>query len=76
MKFVCVFAWADFHIHPSEKRFIEKLMDELELDKRSRNKVYGWLQHPPRPHLLFARCSRRSWKLTERLPLMRQCSAQ
>ena len=24
-------------------------MDELELDKRSRNRVYGWLQHPPRP---------------------------
>ena len=49
MKFVCVFAWADFQIHPAERRFIEKLMDELELNIQSRNCVYGWLQHPPRP---------------------------
>ena len=49
LKFLCVLAWADFHVHPTERKFIETLCTKLNLDSNDKIKVQAWLQHPPRP---------------------------
>ena len=50
MKFVCSFAWADLEIHPSERGFIERMVQKLELDVEERQQVDRWLEIPPHPH--------------------------
>ena len=48
-KFLCVLAWADFRIHPAERKFIEDLAEHFEVDLGIQQMIKGWLQHPPRP---------------------------
>lgn len=48
-KFLCVLAWADFKIHPAERKFIEELAQNFELPLDIHHMIKGWLQHPPRP---------------------------
>ena len=48
-KFLCVLAWADFLIHPAERKFIEDLSKRLQVGSELEHKIQGWLQHPPRP---------------------------
>jgi len=48
-KFLCVLAWADFFIHPAERKFIEELGRNLNVGSELEHRIKGWLQHPPRP---------------------------
>lgn len=48
-KFLCVLAWSDFKIHPSERKFIEELTQTFEVGPKIAQMVQAWLQHPPRP---------------------------
>lgn len=48
-KFLCVLAWADFVIHPKERKFIENLAKTFEVEPKLELMIQGWLQHPPRP---------------------------
>lgn len=47
LKFVCSFAWADLSVVDSEKAFIGRLADQLELDDDHRAQVAQWLSLPP-----------------------------
>ena len=49
MKFVCSFAWADLKIHPSEREFISRMVNRIELDPGERELVNRWLEVPPHP---------------------------
>ena len=49
LQFVCSFAWADLEVRPEERRFVAKLVDQLELDDSERALVQGWLETPPSP---------------------------
>ncbi len=49
MKFVCSFAWADLEIRPEERRFVARLLQQLELSEEDRRRVEGWLEVPPEP---------------------------
>lgn len=46
MKFVCTFAWTDLEIHEAERKFVDKLIDKLELGD-DRELVLQWLDSPP-----------------------------
>jgi hypothetical protein len=48
MKFVCAFAWADLEVKDSERRFVERLIEKLELAD-DRDQVVRWLKSPPAP---------------------------
>ena len=39
LKFLCVLAWADFNVHPAERKFIEELSQKLEIGDRDKIKV-------------------------------------
>ena len=47
MRFVCSFAWADLEVTDSEREFIVKLVDRLDLDEAEREAVARWLEVPP-----------------------------
>ena len=49
MKFVCSFAWADLKIHPSEREFIARMVNRIDLDQEERAQVDHWLEVPPHP---------------------------
>ena len=48
-KFLCVLAWADFIIHPNERKLIEQLALDFQVGPNINQMIQGWLQHPPRP---------------------------
>src|SRR5262245_46889535 len=52
LKFVCGFAWTDLEIREAERKFVERLMDRLELDADDRAEVDGWLHIAPAPDSL------------------------
>jgi|RhiMethySRZTD1v2_1073278.scaffolds.fasta_scaffold503502_2 uncharacterized tellurite resistance protein B-like protein len=52
LKFVCGFAWTDLEIRDAERRFVQRLMDRLELDAEDRAEVDGWLHIAPAPDSL------------------------
>ena len=47
MKFICSFAWADLEIQDAERKFVGKLVKQLELDEAETKMVEGWLEVPP-----------------------------
>ena len=48
MRFVCSFAWADLEVTESERDFVVRLVDKLDLDDEEREQVANWLEVPPR----------------------------
>jgi uncharacterized tellurite resistance protein B-like protein len=48
MRFVCAFAWADLDVKGSEKRFVHKLVKQLQLDATEAKQVEQWLEVPPK----------------------------
>jgi len=52
LQLVCSLAWADMEIRESERRFIERLVDKLELDAEACAEARAWLQVAPSPHAL------------------------
>lgn len=55
LKFVCGFAWTDLEIRAPERKFVERLMERLELDSEARAEVEGWLHVAPAPGSLDPR---------------------
>lgn len=49
LKFVCAFAWSDMQLKDAERRFIERLMDRLQLSADDRAEVEHWLAIAPAP---------------------------
>ena len=49
MRFVCSFAWADLEVADSERNFVTKMMQQLELDEGEKAQVEEWLTMPPHP---------------------------
>ncbi len=49
LKFVCAYAWTDLEIHERERRFVERLMQRLELDASDRAQVEQWMHVAPAP---------------------------
>ncbi len=49
LKFVCAFAWTDLEIRDSERAFVKRLVDKLELDEADQAQVDEWLQIAPSP---------------------------
>lgn len=47
MKFICSFAWADLEVQDAERKFVHRLVAELELDDEEKAKVEDWLEVPP-----------------------------
>jgi uncharacterized tellurite resistance protein B-like protein len=46
---VCSFAWADLEVGPTERAFVSRLSDRLDLDDEGRRQVESWLARPPPP---------------------------
>jgi uncharacterized tellurite resistance protein B-like protein len=44
---VCAFAWTDLEVKQAERRFVERLMDRLELDGDERRQAKLWLDMAP-----------------------------
>jgi hypothetical protein len=49
LRFVCSFAWVDLEVRASERAFVSRLSDRLDLDEEERRQVEGWLAKPPPP---------------------------
>ena len=49
LKFVCAFAWTDLHVHEGERKFVQRLVERLELDADGRQQVEQWLHVAPSP---------------------------
>lgn len=46
MEFVCAFAWADLQVRESERAFIHRLIERMDLGS-DRGQIEAWLRHPP-----------------------------
>lgn len=49
LKFVASFAWADLHVSARERAFVQGMIRRLDLPRRERAEVEGWLLTPPGP---------------------------
>jgi uncharacterized tellurite resistance protein B-like protein len=49
LRFVCAFAWTDLEVRDSERRFVRRLVDRLELDADDARQVEEWLAIAPSP---------------------------
>lgn len=49
IKFVCAYAWTDLELHPGERRFVERLVERMQLDPADRAEVAQWLHVAPAP---------------------------
>ncbi len=49
LRFVCGFAWTDLEIRDGERKFVERLMDRMQLAAEDRAEVAGYLHVAPAP---------------------------
>jgi uncharacterized tellurite resistance protein B-like protein len=49
LRFVCAFAWTDLEIKDGERKFVQRLMDRMQLSKDDRSEVESWLHVAPAP---------------------------
>jgi uncharacterized tellurite resistance protein B-like protein len=49
LRFVCAFAWTDLEIHAGERKFVQRLMDRMQLSAADRAEVEGYLHVAPSP---------------------------
>jgi hypothetical protein len=49
LRFVCAFAWTDLQIRPGERKFVERLMNRMQLSSEDRAEVEGYLHVAPAP---------------------------
>lgn len=49
VRFLCSFAWADLAVSGSERAYLAKIIDRLELRGRARAEAESWLKVPPPP---------------------------
>lgn len=48
-RFVCAFAWTDLEIKDGERKFVQRLMDRMQLSADDRKEVEGYLHVAPSP---------------------------
>ncbi len=49
VKCLCSFAWADLEVRSEERAFVERVVQQLQLDDEDQEKIQGWLTVPPSP---------------------------
>jgi uncharacterized tellurite resistance protein B-like protein len=49
LKFVCAFAWTDLEVRDSERRFVRRLVERVQLDADDAKQVEEWLSIAPSP---------------------------
>jgi uncharacterized tellurite resistance protein B-like protein len=49
LRFVCAFAWTDLEIRDGERKFVERLMERMQLSAEDRAEVAGYLHVAPAP---------------------------
>ncbi len=49
LRFVCAFAWTDLEIKDGARKFVQRLMDRMQLSKEDRSEVDSWLHVAPSP---------------------------
>lgn len=49
VRFMCSFAWADLEVQDSERGFVNRLFEQLELDESEQAQAEQWLKLPPPP---------------------------
>jgi len=49
LRFVCAFAWTDLKIHEGEQKFVERLIERLQLSSEDRAEARAYLHVAPSP---------------------------
>jgi uncharacterized tellurite resistance protein B-like protein len=49
LRFVCAFAWTDLEIRDGERKFVERLVQRMQLSAEDRAEVAGYLHVAPAP---------------------------
>jgi uncharacterized tellurite resistance protein B-like protein len=49
LRFVCAFAWTDLEIRDGERKFVQRLIDRMQLSSDERAEVLGYLHVAPSP---------------------------
>ena len=49
LRFVCAFAWTDLTIHDGERKFVERLIERLQLSGEDRTEALAYLHVAPSP---------------------------
>jgi uncharacterized tellurite resistance protein B-like protein len=49
LRFVCAFAWTDLEVQATERAFVERLVQRLELNPEDASEVETWLHVAPAP---------------------------
>jgi uncharacterized tellurite resistance protein B-like protein len=49
LRFVCAFAWTDLEIRDGERKFVERLVERMQLSVEDRAEVAGYLHVAPAP---------------------------
>jgi uncharacterized tellurite resistance protein B-like protein len=49
LRFVCAFAWTDLQIHPGERKFVERLIERMQLSSDDRAEALAYLHVAPSP---------------------------
>jgi len=49
LRFVCAFAWTDLEIRDGERKFVERLMERMQLSSNDRAEVESYLHVAPAP---------------------------
>src|SRR6187551_1644347 len=49
LRFVCAFAWTDLAIHAGERKFVERLIERMQLSSEDRAEAMAYLHVAPSP---------------------------
>jgi uncharacterized tellurite resistance protein B-like protein len=49
LRFVCAFAWTDLEIHAGERKFVERLIERMQLSSDDRAEAMAYLHVAPSP---------------------------
>jgi uncharacterized tellurite resistance protein B-like protein len=49
LRFVCAFAWTDLTIHDGERKFVERLIERMQLSTDDRSEALAYLHVAPSP---------------------------
>lgn len=49
LRFVCAFAWTDLTIHQGEQKFVERLLERMQLSRDDRAEALAYLHVAPSP---------------------------
>jgi len=49
LRFVCAFAWTDLQIHEGERKFVERLIERMQLSSDDRAEALAYLHIAPSP---------------------------